>query len=31
MMRAVRASSIDIWRDSFLGSLREAPFSTEAA
>lgn len=31
MMQAVRATSLDKWRDSFLSSLRQAPFSSEAA
>ncbi|HLN23004.1 MAG TPA: alpha,alpha-trehalose-phosphate synthase (UDP-forming) [Patescibacteria group bacterium] len=29
LMRAVRASSLDHWRDSFLKALREAPYSVE--
>ncbi len=29
MMKAVRASDIGIWRDSFLTSLKKAPFSVE--
>jgi trehalose 6-phosphate synthase len=29
LMRAVRSGSIDVWRDSFLKALREAPYSVE--
>ena len=31
MMKSVRDSSIDIWRDRFLTALSEAPFTAEAA
>ncbi len=31
MMRAVRETSLDIWRDTFLRTLRKAPFTAEAA
>ncbi len=31
LMRAVRATSLDRWRDSFLTMLRQAPFTAEAA